>query len=72
MTTKKTEELYYLCTGPKGRYLDIGITEKRAGHVFCMFNKKLVLWPKTLSPQYCNPTNIDAIDNRIIIWLQSE
>ena len=41
--------------------MDVGITEKRAGHVFCMFNKRLVLWPKKLSPQNCNPTNIGAI-----------
>ena len=65
MRAVKTADLYYLCAKPKGQHLDVGIYEKRAGHVFCMLNKSLVVWPSKLSPEYCNPKNIHAIKSLV-------
>ena len=57
----KTAELYYLCAGPTAWGLDIGISKKLTGHVFGIMNDKLIVWPKKLSSQNCNPKNIHTL-----------
>ena len=57
----KTAELYYLCAGPTAWGLDIGISKNLAGHVFVIMNDKLIVWPKKLSSQNCNPKNIHTL-----------
>ena len=57
----KTTELYYLCAGPRAWGLDVGIFKKLAGHVFGIMNDKLIVWPKKISSQNCNPKNIHTL-----------
>ena len=57
----KTAELYYLCAGPTAWGLDIGISKKLTGHVFGIMNDKLIVWPKKISSQNCNPKNIHTL-----------
>jgi hypothetical protein len=61
----KTAELYYLCAGPSVWGLDIGISKKLAGHVFGIMKDKLIIWPKKLSFDHCNPKNIHIIKSTI-------
>ena len=50
-----------MCAGPKTWHLDIGESKKLAGHVFGVMKNKLIVWPKKLSSQNCNPKNIHTI-----------
>ncbi len=61
----KTTGLYYLCAGPSVWGLDVGISKKLAGHVFGIMNKKLIVWPKKISFDHCNPRNIHTIKSTV-------
>ncbi|HIB72990.1 MAG TPA: hypothetical protein EYO50_03635 [Candidatus Marinimicrobia bacterium] len=58
---KKTTESYYLCAGPRAWGLEVGVSKKLASHVFGIMNDNLIIWPKKLSPDNCNPKNIHTI-----------
>ena len=62
---KKTVESYYLCAGPGVWGLEIGISKKLACHVFSIMNDKLIIWPKKLSSDNCNPKNINIIKSSV-------
>jgi len=66
MKNNKNSGLYYLCAGPKAWRLEIGISEKKAGHLFGFINKSLIIWPNKLSSQNCNPTNVHTIKLSVI------
>ena len=57
----KTTDLYYLCADPSAWGLNVGVFKKLAGHVFGRMNDKLIVWPKRLSSQNCNPKNIHTL-----------
>ena len=65
MKINKTAGLYYLCAGPKPWRLDIGVSEKKAGHLFGIINNSLIIWPNNLSSHNCNTKNFLTIKSSV-------
>ena len=65
MKTNNTAGLYYLCAGPKAWHLDIGVSKKKAGHLFGIINNSLIVWPNKLSSYNCNPKNVHTIKSSV-------